>query len=51
MAWDFQVTHAFATSTKNNVKVYDDNNSLKNKKNKNIFLTKNKIVKSNLISS
>ena len=31
---------------KNNVKVYDDNNSLKNKKNKNLFLTKNKIVKS-----
>ena len=31
---------------KNNVKVYDDNNSLKNKKNKNFFLTKNKIVKS-----
>ena len=31
---------------KNNVRVYDDNNSLKNKKNKNIFLTKNKIVNS-----
>ncbi len=31
---------------KNNVKVYDDNNSLKNKKIKNLFLTKNKIVKS-----
>ena len=31
---------------KNNVKVYDDNNSLKNKKIENLFLTKNKIVKS-----
>ena len=31
---------------KNNVRVYDDNNLLKNKKNKNIFLTKNKIVNS-----
>jgi len=31
---------------KNNVRVYDDNNSLKNKKNKNIFLTKNKIINS-----
>ncbi len=31
---------------KNNVKIYDDNNSLKNKKNKNLFLTKKKIFKS-----
>tara|TARA_B100000989_G_scaffold281062_1_gene244960 strand:- start:681 stop:1973 length:1293 start_codon:yes stop_codon:yes gene_type:complete len=31
---------------KNNVSVYDDNNSLKNNKNKNLFLTKNKIFKS-----
>ena len=31
---------------KNNVRIYDDNNSLKNKKNKNLFLTKNKIFKS-----
>ena len=31
---------------KNNVRVYDDNYSLKNKKNKNLFLTKNKIVNS-----
>ena len=31
---------------KNNVRVYDDNNSLKNKKIGNLFLTKNKIVKS-----
>ncbi len=35
---------------KNHVKVYDDNYSLKNNKNKNFFLTKKKFLDQNLIS-
>ena len=50
MAWDFQATHAFITSIKNNVRVYDDNISLKNKKIGNLFLTKEKLLNQNLIS-
>ena len=33
----------------NNVKVFDDNNSLKNKQNKKFFLVKKKILSENLI--
>ena len=43
MDWAYLEIHVLNISIKNNVKVFDDNNFLRNKKNKKYFLSKKKI--------